>query len=103
MLIRLIAAAAALLMAKPAAAADVPIPCERACMETIAEQVLQAMVAHDSSRLPLARDSQTGQQMGFHNGLWRTASKVGAYRHVFADPASGQIGVFATLDENGRP
>jgi hypothetical protein len=106
MLAKLIVAAAALLMAAPAAAAaDVPIPCERACMENVAEQVLSAMAAHDSSRLPLAkgaRYSETGQQMGFHNGLWRTASKVGAYRHVFADPASGQIGVFATLDENGH-
>jgi hypothetical protein len=27
---------------------------------------------------------------------------VGAYRHVFADTASGQLGFFATLDENGH-
>lgn len=40
--------------------------------------------------------------MGFDNGLWRTASKVGAYRHVVADPATGQLGLFATMDENGR-
>ena len=105
MFARLIAAAAALLVAAPAAAADVPIPCERACMENVADEVLQAMAAHDAARLPLAKDarySETGQQMGFHNGLWQTASKVGAYRHVFADPASGQIGVFATMKENGH-
>lgn len=40
--------------------------------------------------------------MGFANGLWQTASEVGAYRHALADPASGQFGIFARLDENGH-
>jgi hypothetical protein len=30
-------------------------------------------------------------------------SGVGTYRHVFSDPASGQLGLFATMKENGRP
>lgn len=105
MLARLIAAALLLLAAPAAAANSVPVPCERACMENVAGQVLDAMAAHDASRLPLAKNAkytETGQQMGFDNGLWQTASKVGAYRHVFADPESGQIGVFATMDENGH-
>ncbi len=98
------------LSAAPAAAQTaqvqpVPVPCERACMEDLAERVLEAMVAHDATRLPLApgaRYTEIGQEMGFNNGLWRTASAVGAYRHVVADPASGQFGMFATLDENGH-
>ena len=112
MLTRLIAAggaaAAALLIAAPAAAQPVspavPIPCERACMEGLAGKVLAAFAAHDAKSLPLARNArytENGQEMGFDNGLWQTMSKVGAYRHVFADPASGQFGVFATMDENG--
>jgi len=74
-------------------------------MEDLAGQVLEAMVANDAARLPLAPDArytEIGQEMGFDNGLWRTASKIGAYRHVIADPASGQFGLFATLDENGH-
>jgi hypothetical protein len=81
------------------------VPCERACMEDLAGTLLEALAAHDASRLPLApgaRYTEIGQEMGFDNGLWQTASKVGAYRHVIADPASGQFGVFATLDEQGH-
>jgi len=106
MLVRLIAAAAALLLSAPAAAAEpVKLPCERACMEDLAGTVLTALAAHDAQSLPLAktaRYTENGQEMGFDNGLWQTMSKVGAYRHVFADPASGQFGVFATMDENGH-
>ncbi len=95
-------------MAAPAAAQTataVELPCERACMEGLAGDFLTALAGRDASRLPLAegaRYTENGQAMGFDNGLWQTASKVGAYRHVFADPASGQIGLFSTLDENGR-
>lgn len=105
MLARLIAAAALLLAAPAAAAGPVKLPCERACMEDLAGKVLGALAARDASALPLAkaaRYTENGQEMGFDNGLWRTASKVGAYRHVFADPASGQFGVFSTMDENGH-
>jgi hypothetical protein len=105
MLVRLIAAAA-LLAALPAAAAEpIKLPCERACMEDLSGKLLAALAAHDARSLPLAkhaRYTENGQEMGFDNGLWRTASKVGAYRHVFADPASGQFGTFATMDENGH-
>ena len=95
------------LAAVPAAAqADpVPLPCERACMEALAGTLLEAFTAHDAERLPLAPDArytELGQELGFDNGLWQTASKVGAYRHVIADPAGGQFGVFATLDEQGH-
>jgi len=104
MFARLIAAFA-LLLAAPAAAEPVKLPCERACMEDLAGKVLSALAAHDAKSLPLARAArytENGQAMGFDNGLWQTASKVGAYRHVFADPASGQFGVFSTMDENGH-
>jgi hypothetical protein len=106
MLRTLFALAFALVAAPAAAQADpVPVPCERACMEDLADKLLEAFTAHDADRLPLARQArytELGQEMGFDNGLWQTASKVGTYRHVIADPASGQFGVFATLDEQGH-
>jgi hypothetical protein len=106
-MLRTMLAAGLALLAVPAAAQaePVPVPCERACMEDLAGQLLDALAARNATRLPLAPDArytEIGQEMGFDNGLWRTASKVGAYRHVIADPASGQFGVFATLDEQGH-
>jgi hypothetical protein len=74
-------------------------------MEYWAGWILFQMAAHDALSLPLApsaRYTENGQEMGFDNGLWQTAGKVGAYRHVIADPATGQFGVFATLDEQGH-
>jgi len=107
------AATAALPLAVPSAAqmtappsTPIKVPCARACMEDVADQVLKAMAARNPSSLPLdrtARYTEMGQEMGFDNGLWRTASDVGVYRHVLVDPATGQIGIFATMKENGKP
>lgn len=107
-MLRIIAAATLAGLAAPAAAQawdPVDLPCERACMEHLADRFLTALAARDATILPLAPDArytENGQAMGFDNGLWQTASKVGAYRHVFADPASGQLALFSTMDENGR-
>ncbi|MDB5718281.1 MAG: hypothetical protein JWM38_1708 [Sphingomonas bacterium] len=108
----LLVAAAALSSAAPAPAqtaarpqSPIAVPCERACMERVVDQFLKAMAAHDAKSLPLAdnaRYTEMGQEMGFDDGLWRTASAVGGYRHVLADPATGQMAFFATMKENGR-
>ena len=99
MLAKLIAAAAALVLAAPAAADPGKLPCIRVCMEKYAGEVLTALAHHDAKSLPLAKNArytENGQAMLFDNGLWQTASNVGAYRHVIADPASGQFGLYAT-------
>lgn len=83
----------------------VEVPCERACMEELAGRFLTGLAGRTAGHLPLslhARYTENGQAMGFDNGLWQTASKLGAYRQVIADPDSGQFGVIATMDENGR-
>ncbi|HWW64531.1 MAG TPA: hypothetical protein VNZ43_07210 [Sphingomonadaceae bacterium] len=92
---------------KPAnATAPVALPCTRACMEDLADRFMKALVAHDPQSLPLAgtvRYTEMGQELALGDGLWGTASAVGTYRHVFADPEVGQIGLFATMKENGNP
>ncbi len=90
----------------PNAVPAVKLPCERACMEDLADRFMKALAAHDPQSLPLAgtvRYTEMGQELELGDGLWGTASAVGAYRHVFADPAGGQIGMFATMKENGKP
>lgn len=83
----------------------VAVPCERACMEDLAGRFLAGLAGRTAAGLPLsldARYTENGQSMGFDNGLWQTASTLGAYRQVIADPESGQFGVIATMEENGR-
>jgi hypothetical protein len=86
-------------------------PCNRACLESLVEQVLDAMLAHDPSHLPLAkgaRYSENGQYLAIGDGLWGTASKIampGAsdYAARFADPASGTAGYWGLTNEQGTP
>lgn len=90
----------------PNAVPAVALPCMRACMEDVADRFLKALAGRNPQSLPLAgtvRYTEMGQELALGDGLWGTASDVGLYRHVFADPQTGQIGLFATMKENGRP
>jgi hypothetical protein len=96
-------AALALLFTSPAAAAQ---PCDRACLEAMVDRYLKAMVAKDLARLPLApqvRYVESHQPLEPGEGSWRTIDGLGTYRHYFADPKSGHVGVIATVREHGYP
>lgn len=76
----------------------VPSPCNRTCLEATTEKVLQAMLAHDFSTLPLSprvRYSENGQFLALGNGLWLTLSQFASpsnsseYATFFADLESG--------------
>jgi len=94
-------------------ATTAPNPCNRACLDTVTDQVLQAMLAHDASRLPLAkgvRYSENGQFLALNDGLWLTAGKIttpaagaaaGTYATRLADPASGTAAYWGITNENG--
>jgi hypothetical protein len=86
-------------------------PCKRACLDSLVEQVLQAMLAHDASRLPLAkgvRYSENGQFIAIGDGLWGTAGKIempgaGNYAASFADPTTGTGAYWGLTNEHGTP
>ena len=78
--------------------------CDRACLEAITTKYLEAMVAHDPSHAPLAANvkySQDNVPLQIGDALWATASSIGTYRHFFADPERGDVGVIAVVYENG--
>src|ERR1700691_6086172 len=78
--------------------------CDRACLEGIASKYLDAMVAHDSSKAPLAPNLQYAQDnvpLKIGQALWATASARGKYIHYFADPEQGDIGFIGVVYENG--
>ena len=104
------AAAGVLLLAafarppKPAAAAAAD--CDRECLNHFVDQYLDAVVAHDPSKLPLAKNvkfTEDGVRLEPGDGLWATASGVGNYKLYFDEPAAGAAGVFALIQENGTP
>ena len=84
----------------------IPLNCDRACLENLIEQYLDAVVAHDPSRLPLSRDvkySENAQLVEVGDGFWKTAEGRGNYTHIFADPEFGQVAFMGTMREAGAP
>lgn len=108
------ALAATLWMAGPAAAAPASDPamatveaghCDRACLDGLMDQVLQALAAHAPERLPLrqgVRYTENGQTLRLGDGLWGTAEGVGERHFYVADPKSGGVAFIGMMRESGR-
>src|SRR5580698_2404395 len=80
--------------------------CDRACLNAFLDQVIAAMVAHDSSSLPLARDvkyTENGQLLKIGEGFWGTASGSPTYKIYADDPQAGQAMFLGVEPENGAP
>jgi hypothetical protein len=93
-------------LAIPAAAPAHDSGCARECLEGVVDRYLNAMVAKDLAALPLADDvrfAENGVQLEPGQGSWATIDGLGRYRHVFADPHTGNVGVITTVTEHGAP
>jgi hypothetical protein len=80
--------------------------CDRACLNGFLDQVIGAMVAHDSSTLPLARGvkyTENGQLLKIGDGFWGTASSEPTYKIYADDPQAGEAMFMGVLPENGAP
>jgi hypothetical protein len=94
------------LVAGGSASAQGPTACDRACLEGIAEQYLDALVAKDPKRLPLARSvkyTENGQRLQLGDGFWNSVTARGTYKLHVADQTAGQIVTFSTMREAGTP
>ncbi len=99
-----VAVLAALSWAPPAFAASKV--CDRACLEGLVGQYLQALPTHSAAKLPLAggaRFVENDQPLKLGEGTWITVTALGSYRHIFADPQTGQAAVITTIRENDVP
>jgi hypothetical protein len=79
--------------------------CNRACLESFVDRYLDAVVAHQPSRLPLApgvRFTEDGQQLLIGDGLWRTMRSKGHYRLFVTDVPAGQVAFFGSIEEDNR-
>ena len=88
---------------KPTAAAPAS-DCGRECLNGIMDQFLAALVAHDPSKAPLAKNvkfTEDGVRLDPGDGLWATASGIGSYKLYFDEPEAGAAGIYALVQENG--
>lgn len=95
---------AALAMPAPSLAAE-PAPCDRACLASTLDGFLNAVIAHDPSRAPLAigfRQTQNSKLTLTDAGVWRTLSALGPLQRRYFDPVSGNAAFFGVVTDNGR-
>jgi len=62
--------------------------CDRACLKSMITKYVDAMVAHDPSRLPLAtgmRFTEDSQELKLGEGLWKTVTRKGDFRQDYID------------------
>ena len=74
-------------------------PCDRACLEDIADQYLEAMVAHDAAKAPFAENvifTENTIKLPLTEGLWFTSSGLG-------DLKTGQVAWVGAVKEHDKP
>ena len=80
--------------------------CDRACLEGIAEQYLDALVAKDPKRLSVSSNlkyTENGQRLLLGDGFWNSVSGRGTYKLHITDQTAGQVVTFTTMREAGAP
>ena len=105
---RMLAGLLALLaaIAAPAAAQSQATQCDRACLGDLVTQYVDALVARDSSALPLAgevRFTENGIAREFGTGAWETELTKGTFRHDYLDTARQIAAAHVELREGDIP
>ena len=80
--------------------------CDRACLISVADQYLTAMVAHDASKAPLAKSvklTENAARLPTSEGLWFTATGLTDYKIYIADPQGGAVGFTGVVEEHAAP
>lgn len=101
-MIRIITVAALALFSASAFGAS----CDRACLTTLLDRYLTAVVQHDPAAAPLAagfRQTENAVVTVPGAGLWQSASTLGELQRRYFDPVTEQAGYFGTLDEAAGP
>jgi hypothetical protein len=80
--------------------------CDRACLKTMLDQYLSAVVAHNPAAAPLSigyRETENAIAMRPGSGMWQSAMAQGKLQRKYLDPVSEQAGYFGTVDEAAGP
>jgi len=79
--------------------------CDRTCLEAMVDRYLDALIAHDTAKIPVTSDVrfvENGVALPLGSALWKTASGRGTYKHYFSDVTAGQAGFIGTMREHGK-
>ena len=76
--------------------------CDKACLEGLVDQYMEALIAHKPAQVPLAqrvKNTEDGVQLTPGDGFWRTAMGKGSYRLFNTDVPNGQVVFMGTMRE----
>ena len=80
--------------------------CDRQCLRGFVTAYLNALVAHDASALPVAANvkfTEDNVQKKLGEGLWKTASKLRAFRQDVLDVKQNTAASLVVLEEGSTP
>jgi hypothetical protein len=76
--------------------------CDRACLRTMLDQYLQAVIKHDPKAAPLIvgfRQTENAVNVAPGNGAWKTVTGLGKMQRRYFDAVSGQAGYYGLVEE----
>ena len=76
--------------------------CDRACLKTMLDQYLAAVIKHDPAAAPLVfgfRQTENAINVRPGNGVWKTITALGKTQRRYFDPVTGQAGYYRTVEE----
>jgi hypothetical protein len=76
--------------------------CDRACLRTMLDQYLAAVVRHDPTAAPLIvgfRQTENAINVAPGNGVWKTVTGLGKMQRRYFDPVTGQAGYYGLVEE----
>jgi hypothetical protein len=79
--------------------------CDRACLNTVLDQYLDAVVSNDSGEAPLAyaaRQTVNAINVPVGAGVWQSVTALGDVQRRYFDPVSGQAAYYGSVEEGDQ-
>jgi len=76
--------------------------CDRACLRTMLDQYLSAVVKHDPAAAPLVlgfRQTENAVNVRPGNGVWKTVTRLGGMQRRYVDPVSSHAAYYGIVQE----
>ena len=82
------------------------IDCDKACLQTLADQYRAAYLAHDPTKVAIAdnvRFTENNVEMDFPDATWDTVTEEPGPALTLTDPLTGNIAIFTAIVQNDTP
>lgn len=93
-------------IAAPAASSTAAAQCDRTCLSGLITQYVDALVAGDPSKLPMAprfRFTEDSQELKLGEGLWKSVTGKGGFRQDYIDTTKQIAATHIELKEGKNP